>query len=970
MQRTLWLLTTLVLATACQPARQSPAPQTPPAGGAPVDGPVADASPKLPLDPAVRTGKLANGLTYYIRKHDKPKDRVALWLAVDAGSVLEDDDQQGLAHFVEHMAFNGTARFEKNKMIDFFEQSGMDFGADVNAYTSFDETVYMLQVPSDDSKLVATGLDVLEDWAGAVGFDGGEVDKERGVVIEEWRLRRGAFQRVRDQQLPILLAGSKYADRQPIGKKEILEKAPRDTLKRFYTDWYRPDLMAVIVVGNVDPDAMQKEIEGRFGDLKAPAKPRDRASVPVPLTDETRVAVFGDPEMSQTSVSMSIKGPLSKLETEADWRRHSIEDLFHAMLRARFDEIRRKPDAPITFAFSNTSPFGRAVDVFSLDAGVKGGQISEALAVLLVEVERVRRHGFVAGELERAKAETLRRLERAAVEAATVDGRQYARQLVRHQHDDRAMPGPDKSLELGKKFLPDITLAEVNALAGDWTKRQDRVVVASGPSRDKLPEVDALKAVVAGIEKLEVTPYEDKAAGDLLAQMPKPGAIAEKAEIPEIGVTVWTLSNGAKVVLKPTDFKNDEVLFSAFSNGGHSLANDKRWESANRAADIVVNSGVGEHDPTALRKVLAGKVASMRPYIDELEEGLRGNASPRDLETMLQLAHLYFTAPRKDEAAFAAWKASETESIKNRDLNPQFSFFEAFGAFSAQGHKRRKPASLERLAKIDQDQALEFYRERFADASDFTFVFVGNIDPAKLEPMVATYLASLPATRRKESWKDIGVRPPGGVKKFRMAKGQDPKSFVTLTFHGDAKWTPEAEHDLEMAESILDIRLREVLREEMSGVYGVFANGSLQRRPKQRYTVSIGFGCAPENAERLQKAVFDVVAAIKKDGIGEAEVTKLKEQTRRKLETRMRENGFWSEQLGRHYRYATDPKAILELAKRIDRIDAAAVQKALKRFVEPKRHLEGLLVPAAEANASAKPATAAAATAAPSGGTR
>ncbi|HET6582714.1 MAG TPA: pitrilysin family protein, partial [Nannocystaceae bacterium] len=364
MHRTTWLIPSLslVLAASCvQPARRIAGPD--PSAPAAVDPVTAEAtSPAVPRDPDVRMGTLDNGLTYYIRKHDKPKDRVSLWLAVDAGSVLEDDDQRGLAHLVEHMAFNGTARFEKNAMIDFFEKSGMDFGADVNAYTSFDETVYMLQVPSDDAKLVSTGLDVIEDWAGAVGFDGGEIDKERGVVVEEWRLGRGASQRVRDKQMPILLPGSKYADRLPIGQKDILETAPHDTLRRFYRDWYRPDLMAVIVVGNVELDAMAQEIERRFGDLKAPASPRARPAVPVPITDETRVAVFGDPEMSQTSVSVAIKGPLSKLVTEADWRRNLVDDLFHAMLRARLDEIRRKADAPITFAFSNTSPMGRAVD--------------------------------------------------------------------------------------------------------------------------------------------------------------------------------------------------------------------------------------------------------------------------------------------------------------------------------------------------------------------------------------------------------------------------------------------------------------------------------------------------------------------------------------------------------------------------------------------------------------------------------
>jgi zinc protease len=417
-----------MLASAC--AAQT-APTSEPLQGANDEQAGSEAAP-LAIDPAIRVGELDNGLRYYIRRHEQPKERAQLWLAVDAGSVLEDDDQKGLAHFVEHMAFNGTKRFEKNTLIDFIERAGMDFGADLNAYTSFDETVYMLTVPTDDQKFVQMGMDILEDWAEALTFDPDEVEKERGVVVEEWRMGRGAQQRVFDKQWPIFLEGSKYAQRKPIGEKEILETAPVDALRRFYRDWYRPDLIAVVVVGDVDPDQMEQEIRRRFERLKQPNEPRPRDNVPVPLHEKTRAAIVTDPEAQLATVSIAIKGPYSPLVTEEDYRGELVEELFHGMLGARLDEIRRDPKAPFMFAFSFTGDMGRAVDLFQLMAGAKPGQIDEALKTLAIEVERVRRHGFLTAELERQRAELLRHYERAAQEKDKAESRSYAREIVRH----------------------------------------------------------------------------------------------------------------------------------------------------------------------------------------------------------------------------------------------------------------------------------------------------------------------------------------------------------------------------------------------------------------------------------------------------------------------------------------------------------------------------------------------------------
>ncbi len=915
-----------------------------------------DESPALALDPAVQTGVLDNGLTYYIRKHRKPENRVLLWLAVNAGSVLEDDDQQGLAHFVEHMAFNGTKRFEKNSMIDFFERSGMDFGADVNAFTSFDETVYMLQVPTDDAKLLATGYDVLEDWAGAVSFDPTEVDKERGVVIEEWRLGRGANQRVFDKQWPVFLAGSKYAKRKPIGEKEILENAPVDRLQAFYRDWYRPNNMAVIIVGDIDPAVAKKEIEARFGDLQNPAKERERVNVPVPLLDETRIDVQTDKEMSMTQVSVSIKGPRTEYRTESDYREKLVEEMFHSMLRARFDELRTRPGVPFAFSFSFTSEMGRAVDVFRIFAGAKPGQAEEAVEALLVEVERVRRHGFLDVELERVKLEHMRDLERGLTEADTVEGNGYAFGLVNQFLEGHTMISRKDDLALATKYLPDVTLAEVNALAEKWTNRKDRVISAAGASRDKMPSDARLLALASGISKLPIEPWtEASSGGTLMAQTPAPGKVVEKKELKEIGVSVWTLSNGARVVLKPTEFKNDEVLFQAFSPGGHSLASAKVFPSAEFADGILGQSGVGEHDATALRKILTGKVASVRPFINELEEGMSGSASPRDLETLMQLVHLYFTAPRKDDDAFTAWKGQMNAFFRNRDLNPQAVFFDEFNRATNGNHPRHQPPTVERIEAVDHATAVEFYKQRFADASDFTFMFVGNVDEAKLEQLAATYLASLPTTKRNDKWRDVGVKPPKGITKVRVEKGQDPKSFVMLAFHGDVKWSPEVEDDLDMLSEALSIRLREILREDMSGVYGVFSNGEIERRPKPRYAFMVGFGCSPDNAEKLTQAVFELVEKVKKEGIDPATIDKLKEQRRRGLETDKKENRFWSRQLGEHFRYGTDPRKILELDAMVERVSSEKVQKAARKYLG-KRYVDALLVPEAKPAAAAKPA--------------
>jgi zinc protease len=907
----------------------------------------AEAEAPLPLDPDIRVGKLANGLTYYIKQHHKPEARASLRLAVNAGAVLEDDDQRGLAHFLEHMAFNGTKRFEKMAIVNYLESIGMQFGPDVNAYTSFDETVYMLQVPTDSKETLVKGLDILHEWSHAISLDPEEVEKERGVVIEEWRLGKGAGERIFDKQFPVMFHGSKYAERLPIGKKKILETAPVSALKRFYDDWYRPDLMAVVAVGDFDPDEMEAMIKERFGKLENPKQgAKQRSVIEVPTHKDTLVSIETDPEMTNTSVSILNKMPHRPEVTRSDYRRHVAESLYHRMLNDRFTQIEKSATAPFMFASSSSGGWARSTDQISLWALAKEGRSQDVIDVMMTEVERVNRHGFTAPELSRAKADSLRGYKQSVLEHEKTDAGEFADEIIRNFLEQEMMPGIAHELRIVEEELPTITLAELNNMARTWTSKENRVVLVSGPAKVKMPSKAEVLAKVDAVASKSIEPYKEVAVkGPLMANKPKPGSITKTEKTAGIGVTTWTLSNGARVIWKATDFRNDSISLDGFSPGGHSLVSDKDFPSARFASSIVSAGGVANHPEVAISKLLSGKVAWVSTGISELEESVYGGASPKDLETMLQLLHLRFTSPLKDKKDFATWKANQLEWVRNRDLNPESVFFDEVSATAASKHMRYKPATTELVQKVNQDKAFEIYKDRFADAGDFTFVFVGNIDEKTFKPLIETYVASLPATGRNEKWKDIGVKRPKGIKKIRTRRGTEPKSFVYLTMHGKQKWTWEADDDIDMLGEVLSIRLREVLREDMGGVYGVFSGGWLQRRPKAEFNFRVGFGCAPANAEKLKKAVFKVIAEVKKSGASEEIITKIKEKRRRGYETDSKENYFWVRGLARHSRYGTDATKLLENDKLVERVSAKRVKAAAKKYLTGKTLIDALLLP-------------------------
>ncbi|MFN3315282.1 MAG: insulinase family protein, partial [Raineya sp.] len=613
-------------------------------------------SQPVPLNPKVRVGKLANGLTYYIQQNGKPEKRVELRLAINAGSILETDKQQGLAHFVEHMCFNGTKKFPKNELVSYLQSLGIQFGGDLNAYTSFDETVYILPVPTDKPELVDTGLEVLKEWAFNVTFDGAEIDKERGVILEEWRLGRGAEQRMQDKQFPVILKGSQYAKRLPIGTEKNLRTFKHDVLRQYYKDWYRPNLMAVIVVGDIDVNAMEQKIKTLFADAQNPTKEKPRKVFNVPDHKETLISIASDKEAAFPNVRLMYKKKPREIKTEQDYFEKLKLELFSGMLRERFDEIRLSANPPFSSAYAYYGDFVRGVDAFMLGANTSETGIELALRTLLTEAKRLEKHGFVQQELDLYKKKYLANLEKQYNERDKTESGEIIWDYVAYFLEGKPAPGIEYDYDFAKKYLDKIKLEELNQIIKTLITKENFVVSVQMPEKAgvKVPNEKEIRAILAEMDKVEVKPYEMKKIALSLSEGVKinPGKVVGEKKLDKIGVTELTLSNGAKVLLKPTDFKNDEIVISAFSNGGTSLASDEDVHSANYISQVIAESGINNLSQTEMKQTMTGKNVRVSPIISNLYEGFNGSSTPKDLETALELLHLYFVAPRQDEQAF------------------------------------------------------------------------------------------------------------------------------------------------------------------------------------------------------------------------------------------------------------------------------------------------------------------------------
>ncbi|RPJ83431.1 MAG: insulinase family protein, partial [Acidobacteria bacterium] len=666
--------------------------------------------------------------------------------------------------------------------------------------------------PTDKPELLQTAFLILSDWAQNLTLDPVEIDKERGVIIEEWRLSGGASVRMQEKPLPILLSGSRYAERMPIGKKEIIEKFKPETLERFYKDWYRPDLMAVVAVGDFDKAAVEGLINQNFAPIPAPKAPRARSSYEVPDHPQTLYAIATDKEATMTTLTVFNKLPLREQTTVGAYRQQIVERLYSGMLNNRLMDITRKPDAPFVMAAAGRQIFVRTKEAAFLNSIPKDGAVERALETVLVESARVAKFGFTATEFERQKREMLRSYERYFAERDKHESAALAEEYVRNFTQQEPLPTAALELALHERFLPEITLGEVNKVAAEWVGERNRVVMLSAPEKEGLvlPDEAKLAAAIKTGAAAEITAYVDAVgSAPLMDTLPDPGTILRAIPKEPYGITEWDLSNGVKVVLKPNDYKQDEIVFRATSPGGTSLASDADYVSAMAAPQAVAVGGAGKFSATELRKVLAGKVAMVRPVLGDVEEGLTGSASPKDLETMFQLISLYFTQPRTEQAAFDAYKAQGKAILANQQASPDWAFTETTQATLSQNHLRARPMSPALIDEMNLDKAIAFYRDRFADASDFTFVFVGNFTLDTMRPLVERYLASLPSAGRKESWKDVGPTPPRGVVEKVVRKGIEPKSRVGITFTGPFQWNRDSRVAIRALALVLQQKLRD-----------------------------------------------------------------------------------------------------------------------------------------------------------------
>lgn len=903
-----------------------------------------DLQQEVPLDPRVRVGVLDNGLMYYIQQNSKPENKVELRLAVNAGSVLETEDQLGLAHFTEHMAFNGTRNFERNELISYLQSIGVSFGRDLNAYTGFDETVYMLPIPSDDEEKLRSGFLVMSDWAGGVLMKDEDIDGERGIIVEEWRTGQGYSQRMQDQYLPILLHDSQYADRLPIGKMEVIENFKYETIRKFYADWYRPDNMAVIAVGDEDPDKLEALIKEYFGSLENPKKAPERQHYEVPEHKETFVSIVTDQEAPGIQIQLFYKHKALPTKTKADYKNFLLRTLYGGMMTQRLDEIRQKPDAPFIFAGTGYGNFVRDLDYFSASGVVAPGKVEAGIESLILENERVAKFGFTQSELDRVKRSVMNSAERAYKEMDKVESRAVVSRYVNHYLSGRFAEGEAWKYEFYQEIIPQITLDEVNKLAKELVRDENRVIIVMAPDTDKedLPSEDRLLTIFDAVNQMELLPYEEKLLAEkLIEELPTPGKIAQEDHIESIDLHKITLSNGLKVFVKSTDFKNDEIIFSGSGKGGVSLYGDEDHYTASYAGVLVNVMGIGDFSPTDLRKILAGKSVSVTPNIGTYSQNISGSTSPKDLETTLQLVHLYFTAPRIDRELYEVFINNQKTQLASAQVNPDYQFSMKLNKIVANGNLRAMGIfGPEDLDKIDMERGIEIYAERFGNAANFEFFFTGNIDLDTFKPLLEQYLGSLPSDPENlDDFRDMGIRAPRG-RSETIEVGSDEKSQVILYFSGETAYDRKKAADISYLGEILTIKLIENLREEIGGVYGVGANGSMGIQPVGNFSFSIAFPCSPDMVDRLTAAAWDEVRKIQENGPSEEDLNKVKENRRIALEENLKRNNYWNAQLSAIRTYELPWEAILEAKASIEAVTVERVQQVAKEFLVKENLLE------------------------------
>ena len=926
------ILSTLVLALSLVAVAQQPQP--------------------LPIDSAVRVGKLENGLTYYIRHNEYPKNRAEFHIAQAVGAILEEDHQNGLAHFLEHMAFNGTEHFAGKGIIEYFESIGVNFGGNINAYTSLDETVYRLsEVPTVREGIIDSALLVMHDWACGLLLLEDEIDNERGVIREEWRTGMGASRRMWKQSNMLRYPGSQYAKRDVIGDTAVINNFEYDALRDYYKKWYGPDNQAIIVVGDIDVDKIEDKIKALWADVPARKNRGERPLYSVNDNIEPIVAIVRDKEAQNTRIELEFKkGKLPKefRGTDAAYVQAGMLDLICDMLNNRFQELSVDPNATFVGAGSFYGETVKEKDAFTAVYIAKQGQETQAYKDLLTQLEKMRRYGFTTSELERVKKEWLSYYEKAYNERGTVRNINRAQECIRHYLDGAPMTGEEWEYNMMQQILPMVNVDMLNQVAQQLVTDENLIIAFQAPIEAVLPNEAEAVELLAAVKNEEIeAPVEEAIRENLVEVAPKAGKIKKVTTNEELGTTEWTLSNGVRVVIKPTEFKQDEILFSAFSKGGQSLVATEDLVSAALATDVVSVSGIADMTMTDLQKALTGKNVSCSPSINANTESIDGGSTVKDLETLLQLNYLYFTAPRRDEDAYAMLMSVLESQLANRDKNPKSAFSDSVQMMSSNNSPRTVIFNAEALKTANMDKALEIYKSRFANPADFVFTFVGNVNPedSAFQTMVCTWLGSMKTSKKKENVRDNGVRVPEGVNKNYFTRKMETKTAsnrIQYTSY-EIPYTLDNDLNMEMIGRILSTRYLESIREREGGSYGVGCGGGLNIQPVPMAYLIMQFDTDPEKQEKLMSIIHEEVNTIVENGPLAKDLNKEKESMLKDFQEDLEKNSYWDTVLYMYYMYGIDYIADYKTA--VENITAETVQATLKKLVASGNMFEVVMMP-------------------------
>lgn len=904
----------------------------------------------IPSDPELRTGRLANGFTYYIRHNEEPKKRVQLYLVSNVGSILEDDDQQGLAHFMEHMNFNGTKNFPKNELVNYLQKAGVRFGADLNAHTGTDETVYKLPISTDDPALLENGIKIMRDWAQEATLDPEEIEKERGIVMEEGRLAKGAKDRMARQYYPMMLNRSRYASRLPIGLEEVLLNFKPAAIRRFHQDWYRPDLQALIVVGDIEEDAVEKMIKQYFSDLKMPLKKRERIKYTVPLTGENQFMAVTDKEMAGTTLEVMFKRKALQLKTKADYLQKMKHSLFVRLMEARrYSEISRQNNPAYTNMNMAVQPLSGGTEMFFFEVTAKDGLLHQAFEQSWAFLERIKRFGFTEAELDRVKKNYLQSFQSALIEKNKTPSVNFVTEYQQLYLHGQAAPGIAWETAFVSKNIIDITLQDMAVLTNAYLSEHDRDILILAAEKDSvlLPAEATVISWMNVMEQAKIEPFtEEHVTTELIDIKPLPGKVIARKTISEIGVTQLKLSNGIKVVLKPTDFKNDQILFRGFSPGGTSLYGDDEFDNAANAAALISHFGLGNFNPSQLNQALNSKVLNVTASIGLRNQTVNGASSVADLETALQVAYLQFTGPRKDTLLFKNIILSSKEGIKGRYADPANVFTDTINYVMGNYSYRFSPPSPEKLDKISLEKVYDIYKDSFADASGFTFVFTGSFKPDDVIPLIEQYLGSLPSLNLHKKARDLGIHIPEGQLIKKVYRGTENKATVRLVFSGNYHYSPENNQLLNALGDILQVRLLQRLRETEGEAYSPTVQTSFNKNPKNRFGIIVSFGCDPKNADHLINEISNEMQSMKNEGVSADDVQKFKAAYGKNVALALKDNGFWLNYLSSQYENQEHILEVLDADKNLSKVCPETIRKAAASFFSEKNRISFMLLPA------------------------